>query len=319
MLLSIIRSLALTAVIAISPFAQTFTDFRFTAGDVGWDLDFVGVIDDQTRTITFETQRWIENIANLRATFEIEGGEQEVKVGERAQLSGAVGNDFRKNVVYTIGSDINYTVTFVSPQASGIPVIKIDAEDGTDITSKYDFVNMNFVLTDPGNPKNDVSKTDMADSIKGRGNTTWDWPKKPYRIKFRDKTSLFGHVAQRNWVLLAEYLDPTFVTTAAVFELGKNVFELPFTQNYHHVQLYLNGEYAGVYVLTEHNQVNPGRVDIDPVEGWFVEIDNYYDAEPMFRTKNYNLPIMIKSPEMDGAVNMDNPAYHFVRDDWDEL
>jgi hypothetical protein len=55
-------------------------------------------------------------------------------------------------------------------------------------------------------------------------------------------------------------------------------------------------------------QVGEGRVDIDEDEGFFVELDSYYDEEPKFRTDSYNLPVMIKSPE-----DLDDPGYDFVK------
>ncbi|MCL2028289.1 MAG: CotH kinase family protein, partial [Bacteroidales bacterium] len=186
-----------------------------------------------------------------------------------------------------------------------LPVIKIHTENAAEITSKEVWTNMtSFILIDSHHSEHNISRTELPqkDRIRGRGNTTWGYPKKPYRLRFRENVSFFGLPAAENWVLLAEYLDPTFLTTATAFELGKNVFELPFTCTYHHVHVYLNDRYDGVYVLTEHRQADPlgvgapGRVKIDS-EGWFIEIDSYWDEDPKFKTTNYDLPIMIKSPE----------------------
>jgi hypothetical protein len=320
-----IRLLAFVFVFATGTFAQAFTDFRFTANDVGWEEDFVGIIDNDEKTIIFTTQRWIEDIAQLRATFELDD-DYEVKVGDDTQESGETQNDFRKEVVYAINDDVSYTVRFVSPQASGLPVIKIDTQEGVQILNKEDWISMTFTLSDPNDPSNDIPEISNQ-QIRGRGNSTWTYPKKPYRIRFRkgQEQSLFGLPAARNWVLLAEYQDPTFATTAVAFEIGMNIFQLPYTCSYHHVQMYLNDRYEGVYTLTEHKQVDPaeqgapGRVKADLTDGWFVELDVYYDEEPKFITANYNLPIMIKSPEPAGVINMENPAYNFVRDNWNEL
>jgi hypothetical protein len=79
-------------------------------------------------------------------------------------------------------------------------------------------------------------------------------------------------------------------------ELGQR-FGLPYTNHYTHVEVFLNGTYQGSYVLTEQMQVGKGRVDIDEKEGFFVEVDSYYDEDPKFRTDFFDLPVMIKSPE----------------------
>ena len=304
------------------------TNFKFSNQSIGWEGDgyWEGAIDYKNKTITFATQKWIENIDKLSAIFELDG-DGVAKVGGKVQFSGATVNDFRKDVVYTI-DDVKYTVKFVSPQASGLPVIRIDTENGVPILSKTDWVNMTFALTDPNNSKNNISRIGLPryDRIRGRGNSSWKgwWPKKPYRIRFRENVSFFGLPAAENWVLLAEYRDPTFLVTPTVFELGRNVFDYqPFTCSYNHVHVYLNGRYNGVYGLTEHRQADPlgigapGRVKIDQADGWFVELDVWYDEDPKFGTKNYNLPIMITTPDF--GANSEDPKYDFVKNDWNEL
>jgi len=223
-----------------------------------------------------------------------------------------------------------------NPQATGLPIMVINTVDNAPINSKEIWTNIEFVsLSDPGNPHHDFSRnrSDIAlpdrpsDEIKGRGNATWEmpqwnmnYPKKPYRLRFNKKISLFGLEPARNWILLAEYRDPSYIFTPLTFYIAKNIFEMPFTHNYFHVHLYVNGDYRGLYGLTEHKQVNPGRIDIDPNEGWHVNIDGYYDEDPKFKTDNYQLPIMIKSPEPENdAANINNPEYQFVKDDWNEL
>ena len=305
--------------------SQTITNFRFTAEATGWGSDFAGSIDNESKTITFTTQRWIENIAQLAATFDVDG-EYEVKVGNAVQTSGVTKNDFRKDVVYTIGST-NYTVTFVSPQASGLPVINLKTRNNAAIASKVNYTDMaSFALTDPNQPKNNISKTgpyssssndSYYDLIRGRGNDSWNNPnshKKSYRIRFNSKTSLFGYTAQRNWVLIAQYRDPTLLFNVVAFELGDR-FNIPFNHTFDFVELYLNGDYKGNYMLTWHNQVNPGRVNIDDLEGWFIEMDGYYDEDPKFRTTKYELPVMIKSPEAPtgNLEDINNPFYNFVK------
>jgi len=316
--------------------AQTITDFRFTAESMGWDVDeedFEGVIDNENLTITFTTQRWIENIAQLTAIFVVEdAGSCEVKVGDEMQESGVTTNDFRKDVVYTLCDNVHYTIHFASPQATGIPVIKIETLGGVEVTSKDNWTNMtSFTLIDPNDGSNDISLGVYGSQyhrIRGRGNTTWFYPKKPYRLGFREDISFFGNAAHQNWVLLAEYLDPTFLTTAVAFELGTSVFPMPFTCTYQPVNVFYNDRYDGLYTLTEHRQADPngstgapGRVGIDQDDGgWFIEIDSYWDEDPKFKTDHYDLPVMIKAPEYESnPTNSDSPFYNFIKNDMNQL
>jgi hypothetical protein len=233
------------------------------------------------------------------------------------------------------GSLFAQTFTEESLLATGIPVIKINIENGAGVTSKEVYVNIeSFTLTDPNDSRNNISrqKSDAArpdrpaDEIRGRGNASWakpewnlNYPKKPYRIRFTEQLQLLGLPEARNWILLAEYRDPTFLYNPLAFEAARNIFEMPFTHHYYHVHLFLNGDYRGLYGLTEQKQVHKNRINIDPDYGWYVDIDSYWDEEPKFRTANYNIPVMIKSPEPEGAADMSNPAYNFVRDDWNGL
>jgi len=184
---------------------------------------------------------------------------------------------------------------------------------------------MTFSLSDPENPQYDIRPISNS-QIRGRGNSSWTLVppegKKPYRFRFSNsqQQSVFGLPAARNWALL-RYPE---INTPFGFELGKRL-NLQYTCSYNHVHLYLNGDYRGLYLFTEHRQADPnglgapGRPKVDLVEGWFVEIDRLYADEPRFRTGNYNLPVMIKSPEFSGPLNMTNPAYEFVRTDLNQL
>jgi hypothetical protein len=195
---------------------------------------------------------------------------------------------------------------------TGLPIITINTEGGKIIDSRENYINAAVTISDPNDHGNDLEKTETQ--IRGRGNTTWWYPKKPYRIKFNDKQMLFGLTKAKSWVLLANHQDPTLMMNTIAFELGRRM-ELPYTNHAVHVELILNGVYEGSYVLTEQVQVGKGRVDIDEDKGFLVELDSYYDEEPKFTTSIYKLPVMIKSPE-----DLTNPAgYDFVKTAINEL
>jgi hypothetical protein len=131
-----------------------------------------------------------------------------------------------------------------------------------------------------------------------------EYGKKPYRLKFIEKQKLFGLTKAKSWVLLANASDGTLMRNSIAFEMGQR-FDLPFTNHYIPVELVLNGEYRGSYLLTEQVQTGKGRVDIvddydedeDIADEYLVELDNYYDEDPKFRTSTVPIPVMIKTPE----------------------
>ncbi|MHC6202313.1 CotH kinase family protein [Breznakiellaceae bacterium SP9] len=196
---------------------------------------------------------------------------------------------------------------------TGIPIISITTDGRVPVTSKEVFLNGTIEIRVPlaANPASGEYDTYIEDTIeiRGRGNTTWTHPQKPYRIRFPQATALFGFEEARNWVLLANYQDTSLIMNGIAFELGLRL-GIPFPHHYQHVDLILNGVYQGSYVLTEHNQIGKGRVDIDEDTGFFVELDRYYDEEPKFQTELTKLPVMIKSP---------SKSYQFVKDAVNEL
>jgi len=305
------------------PEVRTITSFIFKKEDTGLVSDLTGIINQTNKTITFTTQLWINNIDKLPAVFKLDKTGN-VYVNNVLQESGVTQNDFRKDVVYKLSDDIKYTVIFESPQASGLPVITINTVNSAPILDRENWVTMTFSLSDPNNPLNDIPPVSNQ-QIRGRGNSSWTQEpvngKRPYRIRFTNaqQQSPFGLPAARNWVLLKVGSE---INTPFGFELGKRL-ELQYTCSYNPVQLYLNNNYRGTYLFTEHRQADPavlgapGRPKVDLNEGWFIEIDRYYDEEPKFRTNNYNLPVMIKSPEA-GSSGYD-PGYEFLRNDLNEL
>ena len=124
---------------------------------------------------------------------------------------------------------------------------------------------------------------DLASSFKGRGNGSWSDAKKGWKLKFDKKQSLFGREANKHWVLLActNFSDGTMLRNFTAFNMAGKVFSnLEYTTNAVWLDLYVNGEYRGVYVLCEHVRVGKGRVNIESkygVEdtGYLLEYDAY--------------------------------------------
>lgn len=267
-------------------------------------------IDHEAGTITFTEHGWIDNLEALTATFSAAGP---VTVNGEEQASGASVNNFYRDIQYTVTtgkfSQRTYTVRVDAPQATGLPVVRIDTEGNAPILSKETYLQTNITVIDPDHPEYSFEHANYKDQVRGRGNSTWGYPKKPYRIKFDKKTSMFGLTPAKSWVLLANYQDPTLIENIVTLELGQR-FGLPFTNHYMPVEVFVNGEYQGSYTLTEQVQVGDGRVEVDEDSGFLVELDTYYDEDPKFTTAHYALPVMIKSPE-----DLSDPSgYDFVKD-----
>ncbi|MCL1787612.1 MAG: CotH kinase family protein, partial [Defluviitaleaceae bacterium] len=120
-------------------------------------------------------------------------------------------------------------------------------------------------------------------SVRGRGNTTWNYggEKLPLRIRFdAPRTFLDSDYAHREWILLANHFDRSLLRNHGAFYLSGLLGGMPWTPFSRFVHLYINGEYYGVYELTEERDIAPGRVDIafdqDPaVSEYFFELNGH--------------------------------------------
>lgn len=135
--------------------------------------------------------------------------------------------------------------------------------------------------------------------VKVRGNWTTSYDKKPLRIKFKKAQSMLGlneGQAFKSWVLLAEYKDGSMLRNKTALTIAGEILESDglYVSDAELVEVVINGEYWGVYLLAEQQQINKGRVNITEAEddytgtdiGYFLEFDGYYKNEdPLQRFK----------------------------------
>ena len=179
----------------------------------------------------------------------------------------------------------------VNPSGT-LPVLYIQTENNTPITSKENYLQATYYLDAMGVSGYESigsAAAPLTMEIKGRGNYTWrDFEKKPYRIKLTDKQPLLGMTKSKHFALLAHADDSKgFMRNAIGFELSR-MLGMAWTPNAKPVEFVLNGDYRGLYFLTETIRVDKERVNIVEQEdeetdaqkitgGWLVEIDNYSD------------------------------------------
>lgn len=137
--------------------------------------------------------------------------------------------------------------------------------------------------------------------IRGRGNSTWSLPKKPYRLKFAEKQKLGPVHKAKNLVLLANYLDISMMKNFAAFTFGK-LIDMPYINRSLPVDVYLNGHYKGSYHLTEKIGINNGSVDLpkeDEPNSILFEMDtnSAEEDEYPFNDSTYGIPIRFKDPD----------------------
>ena len=168
---------------------------------------------------------------------------------------------------------------------SRLPVLYMTTDDGlTPTPAKEEHAGHIFVQG------NDEWKSlyDGAMTIKVRGNSTKNYPKKPWKLKLDKKTAMFGIEKSKHWVLLANYNDMSQLRGKLAADLANDIGSLGMESTW--VECILNGEPQGLYQFMEHIRIDPARV---PVYDWedqaksygatdtdFSAIDDALEADP---------------------------------------
>ncbi len=171
-----------------------------------------------------------------------------------------VSSDMEKMITVKIFDYSGSRIASKSMFISNLPVIYIETDNRKSIVSKTEETDADMVVQ--GNDKY-YSKSILYSGktvIKGRGNTTWNDEKKPYKLKLDSKADLFGLGKNKHWVLLSNPYDETKIKNTVAYELS-GIMGLNYMQSVP-VELVLNGRSVGSYVLCEHIRIGSDRVDI---------------------------------------------------------
>ena len=212
---------------------------------------------------------------------------------------------------------------------TNLPHLYIDTKTGLPVTSKTEEVWAELWLVD----ENDEVLYEDSIAIRGRGNSTWGLPKKPYRIKFREKTKFLGsdRANAKKWTLLANHADKTLFRNALASYVGDLCGQV-FTPAAKFVDLTLNGEYLGNYQISDQIDVRKKRVHITEQDypiteesnitgGYLLEIDGFADFDEINRRDGFyasrsRIPVRIHYPDADEIVF---DQWKYIRDHVNEF
>ena len=287
-------------------FNNKFNDQLFT--------DAIGEIVDDTVFVTISAIG-----KRLTPSFKVADDQVEVYVNGVLQLSKQTRLRFDKDIYYLVArkgctmllpkSDTKGTSYSMQPYGKGlrvhvdwltdkaeVPTIYINTADGQAINSKTVFKDAEITIDGHGIfPSMEATPV----QIKGRGNSSWSWPKKPYRLKFAESVKPLGMTKGKSWVLLSNYQTGSLMSNAIGMKAA-NLMNASAANHIVPVDLYLNGQYKGSYNLTEKVGLSNNSVDLeDESAAALLELDSYYD-EPTgqkFRSEPYGLPINVKEPD----------------------
>ena len=234
--------------------------------------------DKDSRTLDAMYLKWIEkdDPEMLIPVFEFTG--ETVYADGQEIVSGETPVSFAEDVTITVeaesGDTKDYVVSLNCPQINTeLPVLRLQPE--REIVDKENYVNTKVTLYSPFTDEGWYSPDDEPVEVRGRGNSTWILPKKPYRLKFPEKVSPIGldHTKAKSWVILAHDMDKSLLRNHLAFEVSRVLFNPD--ENYHDpsailftpcsqfINVYMNDEYHGLYQMSDHMEQREGRIAVE--------------------------------------------------------
>jgi hypothetical protein len=227
--------------------------------------------------------------------------------------------DINNPIEVTIDKPITIKAVFKHYPASGLPIVKIKTNQVVGpAMDKDSYVEGSLEIIGEGNFEG-LEETTMK--IKGRGNSTW-WictdasagavvGKCPYQVKFGDKTSILGMPEDKKWVLLAEKSDKSMIRNKIARYMGE-LSDLEYTPNAEYIELFINEDYQGTYLIGQKVEESKNRVNIGD-EGYLIEIDtdanNRIDPDDIIFK-----PTIWSSIHTDGVFNIKDPNIDYGSD-----
>lgn len=166
-----------------------------------------------------------------------------------------------KQYIVKIIEESSLASVFITTESGSLDAIHADKE--------YKEAGYIQVISEDGNT---IQYDGDLEYIKGRGNSTWKMEKKPYNIKLDKKTDLFGMGKSKKWSLIANHSDTSLMRNSIIYSVSGQV--LDYTPKYTPVDLYINNDYMGSYILTTRIEADDNRVEIENLD------DANEDANP---------------------------------------
>lgn len=216
----------------------------------------------------------------------------------------------------SVEGDLALTAYFT--EIPSVSALYITTEGEKKITSKKEYLSA-AVRVDAS--IENYKTGELACRIRGHGNSSWDnfrTTKPSYRLKLEEKRSLLGIGSSpgKDYVLLSNHSDATMLRNYTVLSFGKLLENISYVPSSKFVQLYLNGEYRGLYQLCEKIKTGGGRVEIGDKSsggetdiGYLLELDKRAPEEKEKDNVFFlvdGLPIAVKS---DGRSEA-QPCFH---------
>lgn len=228
-------------------------------------------------------------------------------------VSGWKSFEWEEQTVYSISYDgTDYDVVFM--KSANLPSLFIETDSGS-----MDYLNADKENEEAGEinlimASGSVEYQGRLKKVSGRGNSTFATAKKPYTFTLEEAYPLCGLDMGKKWNLLALHYEENKMQSKLIYDMAAYL-GMEYTPGSTWVDLYCNGNYQGLYLLTEAITVGDGRVEIYDLEkenertikpsnitgGYLLERDVTESLEPTevyFTTNICNYNFVINTPKV---------------------
>ena len=184
---------------------------------------------------------------------------------------------------------------------AGVPRVVIETENFAGVRDRETEIPSKFQIYGEKAPESEV----LDLTVRGRGNSSFKMPKYGMKLEFTDKVSLFGMPKNRDWALVANFGDKTHLRNYMMSRLSEWL-GAKYTPRMQFVEVYLNRNYMGLYLLTETVKVGKNRVNIDENDTTFlIEKEDSKKFDPPYVLTDNLYYYHIKSPKNPSAETED--------------
>ena len=190
--------------------------------------------------------------------------------GCRFSPSGSDSTEFPDTGLSPEDTTSDSSLPVFNPADSSLPCISIETEDGQPITSGSRYKNATLSVSGAKYAHHNLT---LDTQIRGRGHSSFDGKapqtdyasKNSYRIKLSQKVNLLGvgETSDKDWALISCKYDISALRNYLVWHLAEQMGTIPYVPSFTWVNLYVNGDFRGMYTLVEVIEVASDRVDID--------------------------------------------------------
>lgn len=146
-----------------------------------------------------------------------------------------------------------------------LPRLYIDAAVPFEEIGKTEWVEANYTLT-LGTKRFESGEYEGEGLVKGRGNSSWLSAKKPYSIKLKNKASLLDIPKTKKYAVIPSYHDGSLMRNFITYKALQDLLGIDYVPKCEFVDLYLNGEYNGIYILVERIDIEKSKVNIEEAD-----------------------------------------------------